>query len=215
MCGMMRPEEALAAARAGADAIGMVFYAAAKRCITINTAREIIKVLPPFVTPVGLFVNAAAEEIEAKAHDLGLRYVQLHGEESPAVVASLRDRVVLKAVRVDLNIREVLSKWREAIVAQDLTNLRGVILDTGGVSMGGSGIENNWDLIQALKEEGVFDGLPPVILAGGLVPETVASVVRRLRPWAVDVSSGVEETFGRKSIEKMTRFAAAVREAAA
>jgi phosphoribosylanthranilate isomerase len=211
MCGMMSAADAVAAAQAGADAVGMVFYRAARRCIMIDVAREIIQSLPPFVTPVGLFVNAEVEEIRETAGMLGLRHLQLHGEESPEFVAQLKERVVLKAIRVASNIREELAQWRAAIASHGLTHLRGILLETGGVSMGGSGVENDWELIGRLQADGSFDGLPAVIMAGGLAPENVAGVVRRLKPWAVDVSSGVEAVFGKKSPEKMAGFVKAVR----
>src|SRR5437879_4623095 len=100
ICGITRVEDALAAARAGADAIGMVFYKSAPRCITIQRAREILAVLPPFVTPVGLFVDAAVDEVLRTAGELPLRHVQLHGRETPETVAGLRGRAVIKALRV-------------------------------------------------------------------------------------------------------------------
>src|SRR5437588_734685 len=96
ICGVMRVEDALAAARAGADAIGMVFYKSAPRCITVDRAREILAALPAFVTPVGLFVDAAIAEIRAVTDALRLRYVQLHGSETPAIAAGLTGHMVLK-----------------------------------------------------------------------------------------------------------------------
>ena len=201
----------MAAVRAGADAIGMVFYKPAPRCVMIERAREIMAVLPPFVTPVGLFVDADVAEMRETIESLGLRHVQLHGHESPETVAALHDRIVLKAVRVSTNaLAAELEAWRRAISKYALHNLRGFVLETAGKGVGGTGIENDWAMIARLQREGAFDGLPPIIAAGGLRPENVAGVIRELRLWAVDVSSGVEETPGRKSVEKMEAFVRAV-----
>lgn len=201
----------MAAVRAGADAIGMVFYKPAPRCVMIERAREIMAVLPPLVTPVGLFVDADVAEMRETIESLGLRHVQLHGHESPETVAALHDRIVLKAVRVSTNaLAAELDAWRRAISKYALHNLRGFVLETAGKGVGGTGIENDWAMIARLQREGAFDGLPPIIAAGGLRPENVAGVIRELRPWAVDVSSGVEETPGRKSVEKMEAFVRAV-----
>lgn len=192
----------------------MVFYRPAPRCISIETAREILEALPPFVTPVGLFVDAGAAEIRETVEALGLRHVQLHGHEAPETVAALRDRIVLKALPVTIDgLRVELSGWRSAIAEQQLYHLRGFVLETAGKGVGGTGVENNWDAIALLQRGGGFDGLPVMIAAGGLRPENVGRVVRDLRPWAVDVSSGVEESPGRKSVEKMQAFVREVREA--
>jgi phosphoribosylanthranilate isomerase len=212
ICGVTCVEDALAAARAGADAIGMVFYKPAPRCVSLDTARDILAVLPPFITPVGLFVDAGVAEIRHTVETLGLRHVQLHGHETPESVAALRDRIVLKAVRVAPDLSEELAQWRLAIAAHGLTHLRGLILETAGKGVGGMGIENDWSAIARLQRAGAFDGLPPLIAAGGLKPDNVARVIRELRPCAVDVSSGVESSPGRKSPEKMAAF---IREAAA
>jgi phosphoribosylanthranilate isomerase len=208
ICGITRPEDALAAARAGADAIGLVFYKPAPRCVSLETARQILGVLPPFVTPVGLFVDAAVGEILQTTGELGLRQVQLHGQESPDVVMALGGRAVIKAVRVTREgLAEELSRWR------GVAALRGLVLETGGTqAAGGTGVENDWELIRQMQSERAFEGLPPIIAAGGLRPETVGHVIRTLRPWAVDVSSGVERVRGEKSQELIERF---VREVAA
>ena len=211
-CGITRPQDAVVAARAGADAIGMVFYPEARRCISVDHAREILRALPAFVTPVGLFVDQDVEEIRDVAGALHLRHVQLHGHESEDVVAALRDFTVLKAVRAARETLKVeLDCWRENIASMDLTHLRGFVLETPATGgPGGTGVENDWAAIADLQRAGVFDGLPPVIAAGGLRPENVADVVRRLRPYAVDVSSGVEATPGEKSAEKIGQFVAEV-----
>lgn len=203
------------AARAGADAIGMVFHAPAARDVPLERAREILAVLPPFVTPVGLFVDASVESVLNTARQLGLRHVQLHGGEPAEQVKALRPLTVVKAIRVDRErFRETLDAWREAIRSMGLTNLAGFVLETAGTGKpGGTGVANDWDAIRAARADGAFDGLPAVIAAGGLTPESVGPVVRDVRPYAVDVSSGVEASAGRKSAERVAAFANAVREA--
>ena len=207
ICGVMSVEDALTAARLGADAVGMVFYSKAKRCITHDRAREILAALPPFVTPVGLFVDEPPQSVLDSTAELNLRHVQLHGDESPDDVAELRGLRIIKAVRMNRDsISAELSKWRSMIAKLKLTNLTGLLLETGGVAQGGSGIANDWPLIRELQSRGEFNGLPNLIVAGGLTPETVGAVVRDIRPWAVDVSSGVESEFGKKSPEKLQAF---------
>ena len=215
ICGITRPQDAVVAARAGADAIGMVFYPQARRCISVERAREILRTVPAFVTPVGLFVDQDVEEIREVAGKLHLRHVQLHGHESEDVVAALREFTVLKAIRANRETLKVeLDVWRDAIASMELTHLGGFVLETPSTAgPGGTGVENDWVAIADLQRAGVFEGLPPVIAAGGLRPENVAGVVRRLRPYAVDVSSGVEAAFGEKSAEKAEQFVAEVRRA--
>lgn len=202
-------EDAAAAVSAGADAIGMVFHPAAFRNCPLDVGRQIVDALPAFVTAVGLFVNAPIATILDTARRLRLSTVQLHGDESPQTVAQLSELNVLKVIHADRDTLDAtLARWREA----ELPNLRGLVLETPGTG-GGSGQENDWDAIRAARERGAFDGLPPVILAGGLHPENVAAVVRLIRPWAVDVSSGVEERKGLKSADRIGQFIAAVRSA--
>lgn len=209
ICGITRAEDARAAASAGADAIGMVFYARAGRNISIDRAREIIAVLPPFVTPVGLFVDAEPDEILDTAMQLGLRTVQLNGSETPSHVAELEGLRVLKAVRVN---RETFARALQTWQADRPANLIGIVLEPDHTAhAGGSGVANDWTTIH----DALRDSAPtiPIIAAGGLTPQSVADVVRAIRPYAVDVSSGVESTLGMKSEEKIDAFIQAVREA--
>ena len=200
---MMRPEDALEAARVGADAIGMIFHPPAGRNISLQRASEIVSALPAFVTPVGVFVDAPTERVLEIADELRLRHVQLHGNESPDDVLALRDLKVLKALRVEKEtFAERIQTWRQAIVQMRLSNLVGFVLETPGTT-GGSGVANDWDTVT--QHRGA---------AGGLTPDTVGPVIRALRPWAVDVSSGVETNQrGIKSPEKIEAFVKAVREA--
>lgn len=214
ICGITRPEDAAAAAAAGADAIGMVFYAPAPRNISIERAKKILAVLPPFVSAVGLFVDAPSDEIRRVAEQLHLRHIQLHGHEPPVRVAELRGLCVIKAMRVDARFGETLAAWRRASAELNLTNLSGIVLETGNTpEAGGTGATNDWAAVQRQRNAGGFEGLPPLIAAGGLTPATVGDVVRTLRPWAVDVSSGVESSKGSKSSEKIQQFIRAVHEA--
>jgi phosphoribosylanthranilate isomerase len=215
ICGVCRPEDAVLAARAGADAIGIVFYERAPRNVPLDRAREILAALPPFVTPVGLFVDAAADTVLAAARTLGLRHVQLNGHEPPEMVEALQPLTVIKAITVERDrFGETMNTWRAAISSLALTNLAGFVLETAGTGQaGGSGVANDWDAVRAAQAAGDFEGLPAVIAAGGLTPESVGAVVRNVKPYAVDVSSGVEESKGRKSADRVAAFVRAVREA--
>lgn len=210
ICGITNPADALAAARAGADAIGIVLHDPAPRYVSLEQASEILAVLPPFVTPVGLFVDADAPRVLNTARALGLRHVQLHGNETPQTVAALHGLAVIKAMRVDADFAATLATWRDAIQSLELTMLRGIVLETAG-SAGGTGVPNDWAAVKRHEDAGAFEGLPPIIAAGGLRPETVADVVRIIRPWAVDVSSGVEEEPRKKSPRLIAAFVEAVR----
>jgi phosphoribosylanthranilate isomerase len=210
ICGVRRPEDAAAAARAGADAIGIVFHPAAPRYVPVEQAREILDVLPAFVTPVGLFVDSDLDVLTHAVQALGLRHVQLNGRETPEYVAKLPALAVVKSVTVDDGIERTLGTWKAA----GLKNLKGIVLETAGTGQpGGSGVANDWQRVVECRSRGVFDGLPPVIAAGGLTSGTVGDVVRTVRPYAVDVSSGVEASRGIKSASKIEAFVAAVREA--
>ncbi len=214
ICGITRPEDAAAAAAAGADAVGLIFHAPAQRNISVERAKEILSILPPFVAPVGVFANAQAEEIHRVADLLGLRHVQLNGHEPPQRVSELGGLMVIKAVRVDDALPQTLATWRRAASEIGLANLRGIVLETGNTrEAGGTGIANDWAAIRRHRDAGAFEGLPQLIAAGGLTPETVGEVILSVRPWAVDVSSGVESAKGIKSVESVQQFIRSVREA--
>ena len=216
ICGICRVEDALLAAEAGADAIGISLHPASPRYVPPEVAGRIVAALPPFVTPVGLFVDAPAEHVNATARRLGLRHVQLHGHEGPADVRAVA-ATVIKAVRVARErFQAELARWRPAGAVPDLPNLAGLVLETAGTAEpGGTGVENDWEALTAARRAGWFEGVPRIIAAGGLRPGTVAAVVRSVRPWAVDVSTGVEidGQKGRKSEQKVRAFVQAVREA--
>lgn len=212
ICGVTSAQDATLAVNAGVDAIGLIFHPSASRSISLLTAEQIIAVLPPFVTPVGLFLDCPAANVISLASKLHLSWIQLHGHETAEVVQSLAPLNIIKAIHVKPGkLLEALAPWHEAC-AKGLANLRGLVLETGWVKeQGGTGVENDWAQIQQAQADGAFNGLPPLIVAGGLRPSNVAQVIITLHPLAVDVSSGVEEVKGRKSRDRVSSFMRAVR----
>jgi phosphoribosylanthranilate isomerase len=156
----------------------------------------------PFVTPVGVFVDSSAPQIKELATTLGLSVVQLSGNETPDDVAALRPLRVIKAIRVVRgHLQVALQHWHGA------KNIIGLLMEPGTTNEpGGTGVANDWDEVIKAQQAGAFAQLPPLIAAGGLKPENVGDVVRRVRPFAVDVSSGVESERGLKSEEKIVAF---------
>jgi len=215
ICGICRPQDAGAAASAGADAIGMVFDPKSGRHVSVDDAGAILEAAGPFVTTVGLFVNASAGEIRRVLGAVHLDVVQLHGEESPRLVAELKPIRVIKAVHLAAGDAATLQTWRDAVADLQLTNLIGILLETpsGGPERGGTGIANDFAGLHAMQTAGHFAGLPPIIAAGGLTAANVGDVVRLLHPFAVDVSSGVESARREKSADKIEAFVRAVRAA--
>ena len=192
ICGITRIEDALAAAEAGADAIGLVFYAKSPRAVNVQQAREIIRALPPFVTTVGLFVNASRCELTEILEAVPLDLLQFHGDETAADCEGY-NRPYIKALRVrpgdDL---EAACKL--------YASASGILLDTyvAGVP-GGTGEAFDWSLVPARLSK-------PIILAGGLSPANVAQAIARVQPWAVDVSGGVEQSKGIKDHARIRAF---------
>lgn len=198
ICGITRIEDALLAAEAGADAIGLVFYAQSPRAVDVRQAWAIIAALPPFVTTVGLFVDASSCELGEILDAVPLDLLQFHGDESPAFCDGFR-RPYIKALRV---------KPGDDITAQvdAYRNASGILLDTyvPGVP-GGTGEAFDWSLVpQGLSK--------PIILAGGLTAENVGAAIQQVRPYAVDVSGGVEASKGIKDAEKIRAFMRAVKQ---
>ena len=197
ICGITRVEDALAAVDAGADAIGLVFYAKSPRAVTVPQAQAILAALPPFVTTVGLFVDCQRSELNAILDAVPLDLLQFHGDESPAACEGFR-RPYIKALRVKPgdDIAALIGLYGSAA---------GVLLDTfvPGVP-GGTGEAFDWSLVpQGLSV--------PIILAGGLTPENVRAAIEQVRPYAVDVSGGVEASKGLKDSDKIYAFVRAVR----
>ncbi len=199
ICGITRPEDALAAASSGADAIGLVFYADSPRAVTVQEAKDIAQVLPPFVTLVSLFVNAPAETISDVLSQVPVGLIQFHGDEDSRFCRSF-GRPWIKALRV----RDSMNVAKEAAA---LSGATGVLLDAWQEGVpGGTGRTFDWALAN--------EQLPlPMVLAGGLDEVNVGDAIGGLRPWAVDVSGGVESSPGIKDAEKIQRFVAAVRAA--
>jgi len=197
ICGITRPEDGIAAVDCGVDAIGLVFYPPSPRAVNLTTAQKICAVIPPFVTIVGLFVNPRPDEVIAITANLHLDLIQFHGDESPELCASF-GYPYIKALALRNEID--LSNY-----ARDYATSSGLLVDTyqPGIA-GGSGIVCNWDLI---PEERNF----PLILAGGLNPNNIGMAIRRVRPYAVDVSSGVEVAKGIKDYTLIRNFVQAVR----
>lgn len=197
ICGITNIEDALVAVEAGADALGFVFFKQSPRNISPEQAAAIIRCLPPFVQTVGLFVNEQLAVVNSIADQCGLDVVQLHGEETPEFCCAVNRRVI-KAFRV--KDQSSLDQIRNYDVAACL-------LDAWSPSAhGGTGITFNWEIAAAAAASKC------VILAGGLTPDNVAEAVKAVRPYAVDVSSGVESAPGRKDSAKVLRFIRAVKE---
>ncbi len=199
ICGITGPEDALAAVSCGADAIGLVFYDKSPRAVTVEQGKAIAEVLPPFVTLVSLFVNASADTVTDVISQLPVGLIQFHGDEDAAFCQQFA-RPWIKALRV----REDMDLVDETAA---LIGARGVLLDAWQEGVpGGTGRTFNW----ALADEQLA---LPVILAGGLTEVNVGDAISSLRPWAVDVSGGVEVSPGIKDAKKIQRFIAAVRAA--
>lgn len=199
ICGITDGDDALHAIDCGADALGFVFYDRSPRAITRNKARAIIAQLPPLVTVVGLFVNADPHTVREIADDCGLDLIQYHGDESPEMVR-LAPRRAIRALRVREN---------EIFDEIDRYPASGLLLDAWvSGSFGGTGVLCNWEIAAAIAKK------RPVILAGGLTPENVATAIQAVRPYGVDVSSGVEATPGHKDRKKVAAFIKAAQLAA-
>lgn len=197
ICGITRVEDALAAVRLGADAIGLVFYEASPRYVTLEQAQRITRALPPFVTAVGLFVDSLERQIRAAIESSGIQVLQFHGDEPAATYAAF-DRPYIKAIRMVPGVD--LYAQQEAYA-----DAAGFLLDTYVPGTpGGSGETFDWQRIPGNLQK-------PVILAGGLSAQNVQQAISAVRPFAVDVSSGVEKTKGVKDIDKMAAFIENVR----
>jgi phosphoribosylanthranilate isomerase len=192
ICGITRVEDALAAVDQGCDAIGLVFYDKSPRHVQTLRAAEIVAALPPFVSAVGLFVDAPAAQVLAVLAQVRLDLLQFHGEESPAYCAQF-GVPYLKAVRVRPETNLVQC-------AADFAAARALLLDTFAEGRpGGTGQTFDWGLIPANLSR-------PVILAGGLNADNVSDAIRRVHPYGVDVSGGVEQGKGIKDAAKMAAF---------
>ena len=198
ICGLTRVSDIAAVVAAGADAVGFVFHPASPRAVTPEQAAGLCRALPPFVTAVGLFVDASVETIEATLEQVPLDLLQFHGDESPAFCARFGRRWI-KAVRMRPGID--LAAERERFAAAD-----GLLLDAYEPGRaGGTGQRFDWERI------------PPamagdILLAGGLTPANVSEAIERVRPYGVDVSGGVESAKGHKDPDLIFAFMQGVRD---
>ncbi|WP_295999898.1 phosphoribosylanthranilate isomerase [Rugamonas sp.] len=209
ICGLTRPDDVRAAVAAGADAIGFVFYLPSPRYVTPAQAAELIRSMPPFVTCTGLFVNASADEVAAVARIAPLGLIQLHGDETvadSAAIAAACGRQFLRVFRMrpDTRPADLLEYEQQCRAASPLFS--SLLLDTHVDAYGGAGKVFDWSLIP--KELA-----PRVVLSGGLSVHNATDAVVRVRPYAVDISSGVEAAKGIKDARKIADFIAAVRAA--
>lgn len=191
ICGITRPQDAVAAAEAGADAIGLVFYAPSPRFVPVERAIELRDALPPFVQTVALFVNASQAQVQAVVERVRPAMLQFHGEETPAFCRGF-GTPWLKACRVrpGVDLLEYFRAYRGA---------SGWLADAFAEGYGGSGQSFDWSLVPAERDV-------PLVLSGGLHKDNVGEAIRRVRPWAVDVSSGVESAKGIKDAAKIAAF---------
>jgi phosphoribosylanthranilate isomerase len=192
ICGLTRPEDIDGAVQSGADALGLVFYEPSPRSVSVQKAAELAIRVPAFVSVVGLFVNPTKQDVEAALDKVPLDLLQFHGDESPAFCASFGRRWI-KAIRVR-EAGQIEAAFRE------FQNASGLLVDAWDPERyGGTGKSFNWDLIP--------DHRPlPIILAGGLSSDNVFAAVKQVKPWAVDVSGGVEQDKGIKDIQKISHF---------
>ncbi len=195
ICGITNKEDALAAVDFGADALGFIFVPGTPRYVEPQTAKQIISELPPFITTVGVFAYTALETVSEIIQSCGLSAAQLHGSETPDYCKAIAERCrvsIIKAFRVkDRHSLSPIPKYKVSAYLLD-TYVKG--------KKGGTGETFNWDLAKEAKEYG------RIILAGGLTPENVAQAVQHVRPYAVDVGSGVEASPGRKDHAKVRAF---------
>src|SRR5581483_5266891 len=199
ICGITSVADGLAAAAAGADAIGLMFYEQSPRFVTLDSAAKISRELPPSVIKIGVFVNAPAETVSRAIGECALNLLQFHGDESPAFCRQF-PVMTIKAFRI-----------RDAASLRTLPDYdtSAWLLDASVPDrLGGTGATFNWDLAVQANQLG-----RPIFLAGGLTPENVADAVRKVRPYAVDVSSGVESAPGKQDPQKMRDFIHAAKSA--
>src|SRR5450830_1927760 len=209
ICGLTRVEDIAAVVAAGADAIGFVFYPKSPRYVTPEQAASLIAAIPPYVSTVGLFVNASVEEVQATLAMAPLSLLQFHGDETPehsAALAAAVNRPYTQVFRVkpDTSFEDLLEYEQRYRAASPL--FASLLLDTYVDAYGGAGKVFDWSLIP--KELA-----PRVVLSGGLSVHNVLEATARVRPFAVDISSGVEQAKGIKDARKIAAFIAAVRAA--
>jgi phosphoribosylanthranilate isomerase len=210
ICGVTTIDDAKAVAAAGADAIGLNFYAGSSRFLPLEQAQHVAAIIPPKVLKVGVFVNAPAEAICGAYDALGLDLIQLHGDEPPEFLAELGDRPVMRAFRVGpeglQGVAAYLARCRELGTPPALVLVDAFVAD----QRGGTGKTADWDKLVAERH---LLGDTPLVLAGGLTPDNVAEAIRRVHPAAVDTASGVESSLGKKDLAAVRRFVEAATQA--
>lgn len=208
--GLRDPGTALQIAQMGADAIGMVF-AESPRWVSPQQARAIVDVLPPWVATVGVFVNSDAATINRVIERSHIGYVQLHGDEPPELVGEIAVPCI-KAFRMrDDGWLAEARGWVEAVSAR--SKLAAVLLDAYNPNVrGGTGERFNWELVADARAAGAMGAIEPIILAGGLDDTCVGAAIDVVKPWAVDVASGVEKAPGIKDLRKVEKFIRATQE---
>jgi phosphoribosylanthranilate isomerase len=209
ICGITRPADAQLAAEAGADAIGLNFYAKSPRSCTLETARQIADVTPRWVCKVGVFVNASADEIRKIAREVPLDLIQLHGAEPPELLRSLRPLPMMKAIGLSEDLTPLDAFLGTCHQRNALPRM--VLVDAmRDGQCGGTGKTIDWAFLKQHRLR--FRGLP-LVLAGGLTPANVAGSIEAVRPWAVDVASGVESAPGVKDPDRVRLFVSAALQA--
>ncbi len=198
ICGLTREADVDAALDAGVDAIGFVLYGRSPRCVSVVRVAELARRLPAFVMPVGLFVNASAAEVDAALQAIPQMLLQFHGDETPEACGQ-HGRPFMRAARMDasFDLLDFAAKFAHA---------QAILLDAHVEEYGGGGKVFDWSLIPPNVPR-------PVVLSGGLHAGNVIEGIRQVRPWAVDVSSGVESSKGIKDAAEIRRFCDAVRQA--
>lgn len=206
LCGITTPEDGVAAAQAGADAIGLIFVPGSPRCLDIERARQILAALPPLVTPVAVFMDAGISDIRTVTSALAIRTVQLHGQEPVAFVKDLAPLTVIKALSVPggaganpADLYESIRRWSAAQVGA-------ILLDKPRTASKSDAAPMPWRLLAPEKITEHCGQTAPLILAGGLDPDNVTRAVQIVRPYGVDVASGVERGAGVKDHDLIQRF---------
>lgn len=200
ICGITNPIDALQAVDAGADALGFVFYKKSPRNVSLNVVKSIVGSLPPFVLPIGVFVNADPEDVRQTMDECGLTLAQIHGDESAEYCESL-GRPVIRGIR--LRDRHTLFAMAEY---KGSARVRGFVLDAfSATAYGGTGKTTDWNLAEEAAQS--F----PFLLAGGLTSDNVQEAIRKVQPYGVDVSSSIETSPGKKDPAKVTAFIQAVK----
>jgi phosphoribosylanthranilate isomerase len=210
VCGITNSSDALSAIEAGADALGLNFYASSPRFIDRSAARRIIDALPPNIVKVGLFVNAPAEEVCKTFDELDLDLIQIHGDETPNYLTQLGDRPIMRALRLGLAGLQPIFDYLETCKKFGSVPKLVLIDALAQGAYGGTGETANWSICAQYSRR---DGLPPLVLAGGLTPRNVAEAIHQVRPAAVDTASGVESSPGKKDPATLTAFVRASQKA--